>query len=48
MTRTSSASPAWSPECVATIGLPLVATAATAVDNQLIICFANDMALFER
>ncbi|MZF84861.1 caspase family protein [Streptomyces sp. SID5643] len=35
-------------ECVETIGLPLVATAATAVDNQLIICFANDMALFER
>ncbi|MFI8891212.1 caspase family protein [Streptomyces paradoxus] len=34
--------------CVETIGLPLVATAATAVDNQLIICFANDMALFER
>jgi WD40 repeat protein len=34
-------------ECVAIIGLPLVA-AATAVDNQLIICCANDMALFER
>ncbi|MGA5203829.1 caspase family protein [Streptomyces variegatus] len=35
-------------ECVETVWLPLVATAATAVDNQLIICFANDMALFER
>jgi hypothetical protein len=38
----------WAPrtgECTHTIGRPL---AATAVDNQLIICFANDMALFER
>ncbi|MFF7865260.1 hypothetical protein ACFZCT_02195 [Streptomyces qaidamensis] len=35
-------------QCVAIIGLPLVVAAATAVDNQLIICCANDMALFER
>jgi WD40 repeat protein len=32
-------------ECTYTLGVPL---AATAVDNRLIICFANDMALFER
>ncbi|MFJ4567065.1 caspase family protein [Streptomyces caelestis] len=35
-------------ECTQTIALPLVATAVTAVDDQLILCFANDMALFER
>lgn len=35
-------------ECTHTIGRPLAATAATAVDNQVMLCFANDMALFER
>ncbi|MFD5944815.1 caspase family protein [Streptomyces collinus] len=35
-------------ECTHELGIPLAPTAATAVDNQLVICFANDMALFER
>ncbi|MEU3086810.1 caspase family protein [Streptomyces massasporeus] len=35
-------------ECTHTVGIPLAVTAATVVDNQLILCFANDMALFER
>ncbi|MBB4711673.1 WD40 repeat protein [Streptomyces luteogriseus] len=35
-------------ECTHTVGIPLAITAATVVDNQLILCFANDMALFER
>ena len=35
-------------ECTDVIALPLPATAATAVGDQLLICFANDMALFRR
>ncbi|MGW0759697.1 caspase family protein [Streptomyces sp. NPDC002814] len=35
-------------ECTEVISLPLPATAATAIGDQLLICFANDMALFQR
>ncbi|MEU9167238.1 caspase family protein [Streptomyces sp. NPDC048420] len=35
-------------ECTEVISLPLPTTAATAVGTDLLICFANDMALFRR